>query len=197
MVEASAGPSDAVLALAGMSLARDTGDIVPASNLGVIASPAVDTTSSGGKKQGAGTSAPAEAPPTGDAFGASKRHAMTLGAMQAQFASGGERLPGAKPQKEVAAGGSGVRAGGNNAELEKVSAFISSYAGTLSFLQFLSFATGCLADFFRHRSVLGRPVYTTINTNTSSTRIATKLFVLSSCRRAHVVAHIFSGVVII
>lgn len=151
VIEVSAGPSDAVSALAGMSLARDTGDTVPISNSGATASSAVDTASSRENSQGAGASAPAAAPPTGDAFGASKRHAITLGAMQAQRASGlsgDEGLPGVETQKEAAAGGDGVGAGRNNAELEKVSAFISSYAGILSFSRFLFFATGCRADFF-------------------------------------------------
>ncbi|CAM9236533.1 unnamed protein product [Laminaria digitata] len=134
VIEVSAGPSDAVSALAGMSPATLADDEASTSSAGVIASSAVGTASSGGDNSqaaAAGTSAAAIA--AGDAYGGKKRHALTLGAMQAQRASGisgspsgDERLTGAEAQKGVAVDGG---TGRDNSEFEKVSAFISSYAG--------------------------------------------------------------------
>lgn len=147
VIEVSAGPSDAVSALAGMSPASATavGDEAPAASAeGAIASSAVRTTSNSENSEAtaaAATNTSSATVPLGNAYGGSKRHAMTLGAMQAQKASdmsgsGDEGSARAEAQEGVVegGGGGGASAGRDNSELEKVSAFISSYAGTLSCL---------------------------------------------------------------
>lgn len=143
VIEVSAGPSDAVSALAGMSPASATavGDEAPAASAeGAIASSAVRTTSNSENSEAtaaAATNTSSATVPLGNAYGGSKRHAMTLGAMQAQKASdmsgsGDEGSARAEAQEGVVeggGGGGGASAGRDNSELEKVSAFISSYAG--------------------------------------------------------------------
>ena len=159
VIEVSAGPADAVSALAGMSLACTPGDEAPIASAKAIASSAVGTTGSSENSQAAAASASSAAMPIGDAYGGSKRHAMTLGAMQAQWASGvsgsspsgDEGLARAEAQKGVVVSGGASR---DNAELEKVSAFISSYAGTTS-------CTEVCTDIFK-QSGLGRRLYSDI-----------------------------------
>lgn len=175
VIEVSAGPSDAVSALAGMSPSSATaaGDEAPAASAeGAIASSAVRTTSNSENSEAtaaaAAISASSAAVPVGNAYGGSKRHAMTLGAMQAQKASemsgsGDEGLARAEAQERVVdgGGGGGASTARDNSELEKVSAFISSYAGTLSCLPVPFVFQGEMYRFFFKQSVLGRPVYCT------------------------------------
>lgn len=156
VIEVSAGPSDAVSALAGMSSACAAGDEAPTPSADeATASSAVRTTSSSENSEATAASASSTAKPLRDAYGGSKRHAITLGAMQAQKASGisgslsgGEGFAHPEAQTGGVLGGGGVGAGTDISELEKVSAFISSYAGTLSCLQFLFLCHGASCRLF-------------------------------------------------
>ena len=167
MIEVSAGPSDAVSALAGMSPAWAARDEVPTPSADeAIASSAVRMTSSSENSEATAASASSAAKPVRDAHGGNKRHAITLVAMQAQKASGISGSPSGDEAlaRAVAQKGGGVESGGgvgtdtDISELEKVSAFISSYAGTYAQLlrsgSFLYATERCTECFKNSRPLL-------------------------------------------